>query len=185
MIRKFFKALLTPPLMALAALLMFAEEVIWEGLKRVMAALGRLPLIRNVEAWITKLPPYAAAVVFLAPGVLLLPVKIGALWLIANGHALLGCEVIITAKLVGTALVARIFTLTKPALMSLAWFATMHSWIMRWREKLYGWVKASAIWRRLELMRAALRAWLRHWRPGHIGRRFRAIQRLNRRAAFR
>ena len=67
MIRKFFKALLTPPLMALAALLMFAEEVIWEGLKRVMAALGRLPLIRNVEAWIAKLPPYAAAVVFLTP----------------------------------------------------------------------------------------------------------------------
>ena len=89
--RKFLKALLTPPLMALAALLMFAEEVIWEGLKRVMAVLGRLPVIRSLEAWIATLPSYGAAVVFLLPGALLLPVKIGALWLIANGHALLGC----------------------------------------------------------------------------------------------
>ena len=185
MIRKFFKALLTPPLMALAALLMFAEEVVWEALKRVMALLGRLPPIRVVETKIASLPPYGAAVVFLAPGALLLPIKIGALWLIANGHALLGCELIIAAKLVGTALVARIFTLTKPALMTLGWFATMHDWIMRWREKLYAWVKASAMWHRLEVLRAALRGWLRHWRPGHIGRRFRAIQRLNRRAAFR
>ena len=183
--RKFLKALLTPPLMALAALLMFAEEVIWEGLKRVMAVLGRLPVIRSLEAWIATLPSYGAAVVFLLPGALLLPVKIGALWLIAIGHALLGCGLIIAAKLIGTALVARIFTLTKPALMSLAWFASMHGWIMRWRATLYAWVKASTVWQRLEALRAALRALLRHWRPGHVGRRFRAIQRMNRRAAFR
>jgi hypothetical protein len=183
--RKFFKALLTPPLMLLAALLMFAEEVIWEGLKRIMAVLGRLPLIRSVEAWIATLPPYGAAVVFLAPGAMLLPVKLGALWLIANGHALFGVELIVAAKLVGTALVARIFTITKPALMTLAWFASMHGWIMRWREKLYAFVKASAMWQRLEQLRAVLRAMLRHLRPGHVGRRFRAIQRMNRRAAFR
>ena len=183
--RKFLKALLTPPLMALAVLLMFAEEVVWEGLKRVMAVLGRLPLIRQVEARIATLPPYAAAVVFLLPGALLLPVKIGAIWLIANGHALLGCELIIAAKLIGTALVARIFTLTKPALMTLAWFASIHGWIMGWRAKLYAWVKSSAMWLRLETLRASLRALLRHWRPGHVGRRFRAIQRMNRRAAFR
>ena len=183
--RKILKALLTPPLMALAVLLMFAEEVVWEALKRVMAVLGHLPLIRHVEARIATLPPYAAAVVFLLPGALLLPVKIGAIWLIANGHALLGCELIIAAKLIGTALVARIFTLTKPALMSLAWFASMHGWIMRWRATLYAWVKASTVWQRLEALRAALQALLRHWRPGHVGRRFRAIQRMNRRAAFR
>ena len=123
--------------------------------------------------------------VFLAPGALLLPVKLGALWLIANGHALLGLELIIAAKLFGTALVARIFTLTKPALMTLGWFASLHGWILRWREKLYAWVKAGAIWTRLEQLSAALRAVLRQWRPGHIGRRFRAIQRMNRRAAFR
>ena len=49
--------------MKLAALLMFVEEVLWESAKRLMAALGQLPLIRNVEARIRRLPPYGAAAV--------------------------------------------------------------------------------------------------------------------------
>ena len=128
--RHLIKRLITPPLMLVAALLMFAEEVLWEALKRLMAQVGRLPLIRTLEAWIARLPPYGAACVFLLPGTLLLPVKIGALWLIAHGHALLGVQLIVVAKLVGTALVARIFMLTKPALMTLRWFARLHGFIM-------------------------------------------------------
>lgn len=175
--------------MALAALLMFIEEVLWETAKTVMAALGRLPLIRTLEAWVSRLPPYGAAAVFLLPGTLLLPVKISALWLIAQGHALLGLQLIIAAKLIGTALVARIFMLTKPQLMTLAWFAAVYTVITRWRNTLYGWVLATATWRRLQALRAVLRAWFahfgKHWKPGRIGRRFRAIQRRHRRAAFR
>lgn len=185
---RWIKALCTPPLMALAALLMFVEEVLWESAKRLMALLGRLPLIRSIEAWIAALPPYGAAAVFLLPGILLLPVKISALWLMAHGHALLGVQVIIGAKLAGTALVARIFTLTKPQLMTLHWFAVVHDFINKWRTRLYGWVKSSQAWQRLQEWRHAVHAWWgrfrRHWKPGRIGRRFRAIQRRHRRAAF-
>lgn len=187
--RAFLKSLLTPPLMALAALLMFVEEVIWEGAKRLMAALGKLPLIRSVETWITHLQPYGAAVLFLLPGLCLLPVKLSALWLIANSHALLGLQVILLAKLAGTVLVARIFVLTKPQLMTLGWFAALYAFITKWRNVLYVWVHASAVWQRLQALRATVRAWWaetsRHWKPGRIGRRFRAIQRRQRRAAFR
>ncbi len=183
------KRLLTPPLMALAALLLFVEEVLWEALKRVMAALGRLPLIHAAETWLSRLPPYGAMAVFLAPGTLLLPVKLIALWLLAHGQVIAGCTLIISAKIAGTALVARIFTLTKPALLQLAWFAALHGWIMAWRERLYGYIQATAAWQRLAAIKRAIRHWLaelnRHWRPGHIGRRLRAIQRRNRRAAFR
>ena len=119
----------------------------------------------------------------------LLPVKISALWLIAHGHALLGLEVIIAAKLAGTVLVARIFVLTKPQLMTLAWFATLYLLITKWRNALYAWVKTSAAWQRLMAVRVTVRAWFanlrKHWKPGRIGRRFRAIQRRGRRAAFR
>ena len=177
------KVLVTPVLMALAALLMFVEEVLWEAMKQIMAAIGRVPLVRGLEVRIAGLPPYGAAAVFLLPGALLLPVKIGALWLMAHGHVIVGVELIISAKLVGTALVARIFILTRASLMTLGWFAAMHDWIMRWRGILYGWVKASAAWRRLEAMRAAWRAWFAKWKPGRLGRRFRAIRRLQRRAA--
>ncbi|MBI3373065.1 MAG: hypothetical protein HY017_15165 [Betaproteobacteria bacterium] len=177
------KVLVTPVLMTVAALLMFIEEVLWEAMKRIMAAIGRLPLIHGLEARVAGLPPYGAAAVFLLPGALLLPVKIAALWLMAQGHVVLGIELIVSAKLVGTALVARIFILTRPSLTTLAWFAAMYEWIMRWRGVLYGWVKASAAWRRIEATRAAWRAWYAKWKPGRFGRRFRAIRRLQRRAA--
>jgi len=183
--RRPFRALLTPPLMLLAALLMFLEEVLWEALKRVMAAFGKLPVIRSIEAWISRLPPYGAAVVFLIPGALLLPVKISALWLLANGHAVMGCQLIIAAKLVGTALVARIFTLTRPQLMTLGWFAVIYNFVMRWRAKLYDWVVASGAWGKVMAMRMRIRAWMSRWKPGRISARLRAIQRYKRRSAFR
>ena len=181
--RHWLNRIITPPLMFLAALILFVEEVLWEFLKRVMAQVGRLPLIRSLEAAIARLPPYWAAAVFILPGALLLPVKIAALWLIANGHALLGLQVIIAAKLAGTALVARIFMLTRDSLMTLGWFARMHDFIMRWRERLYGFVKSSSAWRRLEAWRARMRAWFARVKPGRIGQRLRAIRRLMRRGA--
>jgi len=183
--RRPLKSLLTPPLMLLAALLMFVEEVLWEALKRIMAAVGTLPVIRSIEARIVRLPPYGAAAVFLVPGALLLPVKISALWLLANGHALLGCQVILGAKLLGTALVARIFTLTRENLMTLAWFAKIYNTVMRWRAVLYAWVTATSAWRRVVALQAQLRGWLARLKPGRVGMRLRAIQRYKRRAAFR
>ena len=183
--RRLLKRLITPPLMWLAALIMFTEEVLWDALKNIMAAFGRLPVIRGIEARIAKLPPYGAAAVFLIPGCLLLPVIISALWLIANGHAMLGAELIILAKLIGTALVARIFTLTRDQLMTLSWFARIYNTIMRWRATLYGWVEAHEGWHRLQAMRARFKAWMARWKPGRIGQRLRAIQRRKRRTVFR
>ena len=168
-----------------AALILFAEEVVWEFLKRMMAALGRWPLIRSAEALIMRLPPYAAATAFLLPGILLLPVKIGALWLIAHDEAVLGCVVIVAAKLAGTALVSRIFTLTRPALMSLSWFARLYAVVMRWRERLYGYVKASAAWHSLQRARARMRQFFAHLKPGRFALRLRALKRLRKRAATR
>ena len=183
--RKLLKRFLTPPLMLIAALLLFVEEILWELVKRVMAQVGRLPLIRSLEAWISRLPPYGAATAFLLPGLLLLPVKIAALWLIAQGHALLGLQTILAAKLAGTALVARIFTLTRPVLMSLAWFARLYGWVMRWRERLYGFVKASHAWHLLDSARARLRAWAARAKPGRLAQRMRAIRRFMRGSAPR
>lgn len=183
--RRWLNRILTPPLMFVAALILFAEEVLWEMAKRLMAQLGRLPLIHSLEAAIARLPPYGAAAVFLLPGVLLLPVKIGALWLIAHGYTLTGLQLIIAAKLLGTALVARIFTLTRPALMSLAWFAWAYAWVMAWRARIYGFVKASRAWHSLERWRAGMRAWFARLKPGRIAQRLRAIRRHKRRGATR
>jgi hypothetical protein len=140
------------------ALLILFEEWGWEPLGRLLARLGRLPFIAAVERRIGTLPPYASLAAFGVPVIALLPVKLAALWLLAHGHAVLGVTVIVLAKLAGTALAARLFTLTRPALMRIAWFAYWFSRWTAWKDALLVRVRASAAWRTIGLAKAAARA---------------------------
>jgi hypothetical protein len=131
----------------LLALLILFEEWGWEPLQRALAWIGRLPGLRWVERRILALPPYAALALFLLPTAMLLPVKLLALWLIGQGKVWAGTLVILGAKVVGTAIVARLFTLTQPALMQLAWFARLFMRWMNWKQALLAQVRASWPWR--------------------------------------
>ena len=131
----------------LLALLILFEEWGWEPLQRALAWVGRLPGLRWIEGRIKTLPPYGALAIFLLPTLLLLPVKLLALWLIGQGKVLLGTLVILSAKLVGTAIVARLFSLTKATLMQLAWFARLYTRWTVWKEALLAQVRASWPWR--------------------------------------
>jgi hypothetical protein len=131
----------------LLALLILFEEWGWEPLQRAVARLGRLPLLRRLEAAVARLPPWAALLVVALPALALLPVKLAALGLIAHGQRLLGLAVIVAAKLVGTAVVARLFTLTQPALMQLPWFVRLYTRWAAWKHLLLARVRASWAWR--------------------------------------
>ena len=138
------------------ALLILFEEWGWAPLQGLLTRLGRLPLLRQLERLIRRLPPRAALVLFLLPALLLLPVKLAALALIVRGKPLLGALVIVVAKLLGTAVVARLFTLTQPALLQMPWFARLYLRWMGWKAALllsvrmsWAWHKASALKRRL------------------------------------
>ncbi|MFH7041516.1 hypothetical protein ABT392_04260 [Paucibacter sp. JuS9] len=143
------------------ALLILFEEWGWAPLQRAMAWIGQLPVLRQLEALIQRLPPYAALLVFFLPGLLLLPVKLLALWFISIGRAGLGVAVIVLAKVIGTAIVARIFALTQPALMSLPWFARLYLRWSAWKEQLLAWIRASAAWRLARAIKLRLRRMLR------------------------
>ena len=151
------------------ALVLIFEEWGWEPLQRVIARLARLPLWGRMEALIARLPPYSALLVFFVPTLLLFPVKLLALYWIGKGHAVLGLAVVLVAKMLGTAAVARLFTLTHPALMRLAWFAKLYGRWKPWKDALIARLKASAAWRvmqtSLRTLRASLRAMRVAFRP--------------------
>jgi hypothetical protein len=94
----------------------------------------------------------------------LLPIKLLALWLIGQGKALLGALVILATKVIGTAIVARLFTLTQPALMRLTWFARLYARWTAWKESLLTWARASAAWQAARLLRRRVRMQWRRWR---------------------
>jgi hypothetical protein len=143
------------------ALVLVFEEWGWEPLQRLIGHLARLPLWARMEAFITRLPPYAALLVFFVPTLLLFPVKLLALYWISKGHAVLGLAVVLVAKMLGTAAVARLFALTHPALMRLAWFASLYGRWKPWKDALIARLKASTSWRAAQAALHALRTSLR------------------------
>lgn len=138
--------------LALALVIVF-EEWGWEPLQRVAAAVARLPPLAWLERRIARLSPVASLVVFVLPSLALLPVKLAALWLIGNGHAGLGLVLVLLAKLVGTAVLARLFALTRPALMRMPWFARLYARWTAYKDALLVWVRASWAWRLGRVMR--------------------------------
>jgi hypothetical protein len=139
------------------ALLILFEEWGWEPLQRALTWVSRLPGLRWVEARIRQLPPYGALAIFLLPTLLLLPVKLLALWLIGQGKVLAGTLVIVTAKLAGTAIVARLFGLTKDTLMQMGWFARLYTRWTVWKEALLAQVRASWPWRLGRMLKHRIR----------------------------
>ena len=132
---------------ALLALLLLFEEWGWEPLQALVGQLARLPLWAWLEGRIARLPPWGAVALFAIPAVALLPIKLLALFLIGRHHAFMGLCVLLGAKVVGTALLARLFTLTQPTLMRLAWFARWYPRWKAWKDGIIAQVRASPAWR--------------------------------------
>ncbi|MEO7057372.1 MAG: hypothetical protein ABI281_13995 [Caldimonas sp.] len=153
--------LLRAALLGLAALFIFIEEWGWRPLTAWAARLGRWPPLAWLEARIRAAPPRLALALFLVPAVALVPVKLAALWLIEEGRAPLGIAVIVAAKLIGTALVGRLFLLVETQLMQFAWFARGLGWWRTTKERVLVALRASAVWRSLRAMRTTLRQWRR------------------------
>jgi hypothetical protein len=154
------------------ALLIVLEEWGWRPLADLLGRLARWRPWARVETAIARLPPYAALFVFVVPSALLLPLKFLALFLIARGQFVLAALLFAGAKVVATALVARLFMLTQPALMQIGWFAWGYATIMPWKEALVERVRASWVWRVSRLWKerakriavAQGRAWRPAWR---------------------
>jgi hypothetical protein len=102
------KRLLTPPFIVVAALVLWFWEWLWDPLERVMAKIGRWPVLRLADAWISRSSRYVALACFVVPGAVLLPFKLLGLYFLGHGAAALGVATFLLAKVVGTALVARI-----------------------------------------------------------------------------
>jgi hypothetical protein len=163
LLRRFLRALFTWA----AALLILFEEWGWEPLARAVAVVARLPLFAWLERKIAALPPYAALVVFFVPALALLPIKVLALYWISLGYRWLGVATIVVAKIVGTAIVARLFQLTQASLMKLAWFAALYFRWARWKAAIVARVRGSAAWqaatRAIAQAKAQLKQRWREW----------------------
>nr|ALS89217.1 MetaGeneMark_Unknown Function [uncultured bacterium] len=139
------------------ALIVLFEEWGWRPLADGLAKLARWRLWAKAEALVADLPPYLALCVFALPTALLFPLKLLALFLIAKGQAVAAGALFLGAKVVGTALVARIFQLTQPALMRIPWFAWAYGRFMPWKEAVFAAIRQTWAWRYGRILKARVK----------------------------
>lgn len=142
---------------AVLALLVVFWEWGWRPLAALLGQLARLRPIAALELLVRGLPPYAALAVFLLPSLLLFPLKLLAVYLMAQGQKLAAVALFAGAKVVGTALVARLFMLTQSTLMRIGWFKRLYEWIMPLKEALTAWVRESWVWRYARMVKTRVK----------------------------
>jgi hypothetical protein len=135
------------------------EEVLWGLAGGVMRFLGRFGPIAWIEDRVRRLPPILALPLFVLPWLIMLPVKLGALWLIAMGKIVKGTALFVGGEAFGVAFLARLYELCRPALHRWPWFVIVERILLRWTQ----W--AHDILYRLPFVRAA-RAWRESRRDG-------------------
>ncbi len=182
--RAAIRKILSTPFVFVAAVIIILEDWLWDDLARVAAFIGQLPILRPIESLIVALPPYLALFVFGVPSLLLIPVKLLAFYFIAHGQETLGFLTVIAAKFVGTALVARLFFLTRPKLMQIGWFAWVYEKFISFKERLYTTLRSTAIYKVVHEQHLRIKARLKSWlanRRSSWRRRLSAARRLSRR----
>ena len=167
---------MTRPLLILLAIVFLIEAWLWRHLEPLVEWLvARIPL-RAVKARIAgtvrKLPPAASLIVFAVPVVALFPFKLLGLWLLAHKHWIAASIVLVLAKLVGVAITAFVFEMTKPKLLKLGWFRWLYERVMAWLDWAHALV--APIKRRIKRL-------LRIFRPKRAGRALRLLWRIRRR----
>jgi hypothetical protein len=175
--------ILAAPFVFVAAILIILEDWLWDDLARFAAFIGQLPILRSIESLIVALPPYLALVVFAVPSLLLIPVKLIALYFIAHGQETLGFLTVAAAKFAGTALVARLFTLTRPKLMQIGWFAWLYERFIAFKQRLYTVLRSTRIYQVAHEQHLRIKAALKSWfasRRSSWRRRWYAARRFSR-----
>lgn len=158
--KRYLKHALELAFVPIAAAIFFVEEILLRYLGRAMAALAKWPPVARIEAWLVRLPPWAALLAFVAPSTLVLPVKLAAVWFAFHHKYGLSAASVVVGKMLATALVARLYRILRPTLVTMPWFLRAETWLFYWRDWLYGFVRALPAWQKARAMAQRARIWM-------------------------
>jgi hypothetical protein len=135
-------------LVPVAAAIVFFEQVLIRALNAATAVFARWAPIAALERWLKKQPPYVALTAFVAPSILILPIKFSAIFFAAHRHFMMAIVAVVIGKVLATAIVARLYVVLRPTLMTIGWFAKADTWFFYWRDRAYAFVRALPAWQK-------------------------------------
>jgi hypothetical protein len=122
--------------------------------------LTRVLHLEKLENWLRKAPPKLALISFIIPILIVSPINLLGFGLIGHGFIIRGLMVELLAKLLGTLLIARVFKLTRPQLLTFPWFAWIYYIILGWLSWAHQRVAATAVYKLAKRLKES-------WRKQH------------------
>ena len=116
---------------------------------------------RRLEGWLRGLPPWGGAAGLRGALCGRVPVKLSAVWFAMHHHYGLSVASVVVGKMLATALVARLYRVLHPTLVTMPWFVRAETWLFAWRDRLYAFVRAIPAWQRAVALMQRVRAWMR------------------------
>ena len=168
---------LLQPLWILLALIFLIEAWLWDHLEPIVARVVAIIPLRAFKAWlatrVAQLSPMLTLLVFLAPAVLLLPLKFVEVWLLANHYWIGAIILIVLTKFIGVGVAAFIFDITRSKLLQMGWFRAIYDFVLNIRHRASELVAPTL---------ARIRALAARFRTDSSSRSMRIVQHLRRRA---
>ena len=150
-------------LLSLLAIFLIIEEWLWDLLSAFGHSLVHWLNLESLELWLTRTSPNMALVALSIPVLIVTPINLAALGLLANGLILQGILMEVLAKLLGTLLVARVFSLTKPQLLTFSFLSFIYTNITRWLQWAHQKVTETPVYRWAKQLKTAAKARFAAW----------------------
>ena len=156
----------------LATIVIFFEEWLWFRLLGIMRSIAALPVFRQIESFIKAQNRWVSLLLFLVPEFAFIPVKMAVLWLMGNNHAFYGVILFISAKIVGTALFAWMYSATEPKITQFGFVCWIRDKVQAIRSWAHAWIQRQEAYQKAKLFIAEVRKRKEHW----LARRMRAAK---------
>jgi len=141
-------------LFSFLAVFLIIEEWLWDLLTAFGRSLFHWLNLEQFEQWLRQTRPTMALLAFTIPILIVTPINLAAFGLIAKGFILQGILTEILAKILGTLLVARVFALTKPQLLTFAFLNITYTTITRWLQWAHSKVTETTVYRWMKQLKA-------------------------------
>jgi len=134
-------------LLSFLAVFLIIEEWLWDYLTAFGRLLSQWLNLQQFEQWLSQTTATMALVAFSIPLLIVTPINLLAFGLLAKGLILQGILMEVLAKLLATLLVARVFALTKPQLLTFTFLRITYTTITRWLQWAHAKITETAVYR--------------------------------------
>lgn len=155
-LRRLPRQVLRAVLIALATLYFLIDLIFLSIVRPLARRLMALRLMQRLRAWVGTLNRYAALMLLIVPWLILEPIKPFGFILFAHRQHAAATVLIVGGEIVKLTLFEQLFDMTKPKLMTFAWFAWAYG---RWQAALRI-LRSLPAWRKVLHWYRAMRAWV-------------------------